>query len=202
MLKKALLQQLFPQKDEINPQIRFTDFHDDWEPRKIDSIFKITRGQVLSSKKIKLKKDFTYKYPVYSSQTKNDGLMGYYNEYLFKNGITWTTDGANAGTVKYRHGKFYSTNVNGVLLEKYLIPNKMISESLNLIAYKFVSKVGNPKLMNNTMANIRIDITLNLEEQEKISNIFNKIDASIKINKKKINKIQNFKKSLLQNMFI
>ena len=55
-------------------------------------------------------------FPVYSSQTKNNGLMGYYNKYLFNTAITWTTDGANAGTVNYREGKFYSTNVNGVLL--------------------------------------------------------------------------------------
>ena len=55
-------------------------------------------------------------YPVYSSQTKDNGLMGYYKDYLYENAITWTTDGANAGTVNYRAGKFYCTNVCGVLL--------------------------------------------------------------------------------------
>lgn len=46
-------------------------------------------------------------YPVYSSQTKNNGLSGFYSEYLFADAITWTTDGANAGDVNFRSGKFY-----------------------------------------------------------------------------------------------
>ena len=41
------------------------------------------------------------KYPVYSSQTSNNGLMGYYSDYLYQDAITWTTDGANAGSVSF-----------------------------------------------------------------------------------------------------
>jgi type I restriction enzyme S subunit len=59
-------------------------------------------------------------YPVYSSQTKNNGLAGYYSDFLYENAITWTTDGANAGDVNYRSGKFYCTNVCGVLLSACL----------------------------------------------------------------------------------
>ncbi|WP_222987048.1 restriction endonuclease subunit S, partial [Psittacicella melopsittaci] len=43
-------------------------------------------------------------YPVYSSQTVNNGIIGYYNEYLFEDAITWTTDGY-AGRVTFRSGK-------------------------------------------------------------------------------------------------
>ena len=94
------------------PSIRFTGFTDDWEERKVKEIFKVTRGQVLATTETSAKQSDVAPFPVYSSQTKNNGLMGYYKEYLFDTAITWTTDGANAGTVNYRKGKFYSTNVN------------------------------------------------------------------------------------------
>ena len=42
--------------------------------------------------------------------------MGYLDNYMFDGEyITWTTDGANAGTVFYRNGKFNCTNVCGTL---------------------------------------------------------------------------------------
>ena len=42
-------------------------------------------------------------FPVYSSQTTNQGIFGFLNTYDFDGEyVTWTTDGANAGTVFYR----------------------------------------------------------------------------------------------------
>jgi type I restriction enzyme S subunit len=82
--------------------------------------------------------------------------MGYYKDYLYSDAITWTTDGANAGTVRMRSGKFYCTNVCGVLLSDDGYANKAVTEALNNIAWKYVSHVGNPKLMNNVMSEIVI----------------------------------------------
>lgn len=183
------------------PKIRFKGFTEDWEQRKINEIFKITRGYVLAANKTTSNKDDKYKYPVYSSQTQNNGLMGYYKEYLFDTAITWTTDGANAGTVKYRDGKFYCTNVCGVLLSQEGYANKMISEALNNIAWKHVSKVGNPKLMNNVMSDIQITIPKDLKEQKQMSDLFNNLDNLIILHQRKYNKLVNIKKSLLEKMF-
>ena len=83
-------------------------------------------------------------------------LMGYYSDYLYEDAITWTTDGANAGTVNFRAGKFYCTNVCGVLLSDKIETNKVIAEALNNVAKRYVSYVGNPKLMNNVMADIQL----------------------------------------------
>ena len=133
----------------------------DFKDVKIKDMFKITRGKVLPKEKISSNKISPNIYPVFSSQTLNNGLLGFYKDYLFQNAITWTTDGANAGTVNFRNEKFYSTNVNGVLLQKKIKPDLLTADLLNLVAFKYVSKVGNPKLMNNTMANIRIKIPSN-----------------------------------------
>ena len=105
--------------------------------------------------------------------------MGYYKDYLYEDAITWTTDGANAGTVNYRAGKFYCTNVCGVLLSNEVKANQMIAEALNSVAKGYVSYVGNPKLMNNVMANIVIQIPTQAEEREQLSSFFAKLDNLI-----------------------
>ena len=123
-------------------------------------------------------------YPVYSSQTKDNGLMGYYKDYLYEDAITWTTDGANAGTVNYRAGKFYCTNVCGVLLSNEVTANQMIAEALNNVAKGYVSYVGNPKLMNNVMADIEIMIPTHAEEREKLSVFFRNLDNLITLHQR------------------
>ena len=200
--KKALLQKMFPKTGELYPEIRFPGFTDAWEQRKVGEIFKVTRGQVLAVIETSESKSDGKPYPVYSSQTKNNGLMGYYSDYLFDTAITWTTDGANAGTVNYRDGKFYSTNVNGVLLSDKGYANKAIAEALNLVAWKYVSRVGNPKLMNNVMSDIVISVAKSLEEQERISGFLTTLDDSITLHQRKLEHLQERKKALLQQMFI
>ena len=78
---------------------------DKWEMKKIGEIAEVGRGRVISHRDFA--KSIHSKYPVYSSQTSKDGLMGYIDTYDFDGEyITWTTDGVNAGTVFYRNGKF------------------------------------------------------------------------------------------------
>ena len=99
-IKKGFMQKIFSRK------IRFKDDSGEdfpeWEEKKIKDVFKITRGYVLSANNVEKNINKEYIYPVYSSQTKDKGLLGYYNEYLYEDAITWTTDGANAGTVNFR----------------------------------------------------------------------------------------------------
>ena len=151
------------------PRLRFPEFTGEWVEKKVKDIFRIQRGYVLATTETKAIPDDEYKYPVYSSQTLRNGLMGYYNQALYKDAITWTTDGANAGTVNFRTGDFYCTNVCGVLMSDKGYANLCIAEILGMEARKHVSYVGNPKLMNNVMAEIQICIPPTLLEQQKIA---------------------------------
>ena len=183
------------------PAIRFKGFTDTWEQRKVGETYNVTRGYVLAAPKTSPIKTDEMPYPVYSSQTKDEGLMGYYNEYLYENAITWTTDGANAGTVNYRAGKFYCTNVCGVLLSDKGYANKAAAEAINMIAWKWVSHVGNPKLMNNVMAEIEISLPPTLQEQDKISEFLESLDSLITLHQRKLDKLHKVKRSLLERMF-
>ena len=164
-------------------------------------MFRVTRGYVLATTQTDTAKTDENPYPVYSSQTKDKGLMGYYKNYLYEDAITWTTDGANAGTVNYRTGKFYCTNVCGALLSNEVKANQMIAEALNNVAKGYVSYVGNPKLMNNVMAGIVIQIPMQAEEREMLSSLFASIDDLITLHQRKCEKLKNIKKSLLEKMF-
>ena len=201
-LKKYMLQKMFPQNGKRVPEIRFSGFTDDWEQRKVSEMFKVTRGYVLPATDTSEEKNDEMPYPVYSSQTKDNGLMGYYSDYLYENAITWTTDGANAGTVNYRDGKFYCTNVCGVLLSDKIEVSKAVAEALNKVAKRYVSYVGNPKLMNNVMADIPISMSTSKEEREVISSYFTNIDNLITLHQRKCEELQKIKKFMLQNMFV
>lgn len=201
-LKKAYLTDMFPTEGERKPKLRFSGFTDDWEQREVKDIFEVTRGYVLAATETTDKKTDEIPYPVYSSQTKDNGLMGYYKDFLYENAITWTTDGANAGTLNYRTGKFYCTNVCGVLLSDEGYANKMVSEAINNISWKHVSKVGNPKLMNNVMSKIVVSLPKTIEEQNTISDFLNRLDNLIAIHQHKLKKLKNIKKAYLNEMFI
>lgn len=132
------------------------------------------RGRVISNDYITRNSGV---YPVYSSQTSNDGIMGYIDTFDFDGEyITWTTDGAKAGTVFYRNGKFNCTNVCGTL--------KVVSEKVNVkyltyilgkIAHLYVNHVGNDKLMNVEMRKINIPIPA-IELQNEFAIYVNSID--------------------------
>lgn len=167
----------------------------------IGSLFKVTRGYVLPVSELREQPDREYCYPVYSSQTKNEGLMGFYNQYLYEDAITWTTDGANAGFVRFRKGKFYCTNVCGVLLSDEGFANEYIAEKLNSVTKRHVSYVGNPKLMNNVMAEIIIDYP-SVELQKKYSSLVSQIDKKIQYETSVVEALTKTKAALLQQMFI
>ena len=202
IIKKSMLENLFPQNGEKTPKIRFSGFTEDWEQRKTSDLFKITRGYVLAANITATNKSGDNPYPVYSSQTKDNGLMGYYKDYLYENAITWTTDGANAGTVNYRGEKFYCTNVCGVLLGDKVTPNQMLAEAINNVAKDHVSYVGNPKLMNNVMAEICIWLPSEDTERRAISTFVYSIDHLITLHQSKLEKLQKIKKSMLESMFV
>lgn|SRR5574343_1987 len=201
-LKQGMLDKMFPKQGQLIPEIRFKGFEGDWKEYEVGKIFKVTRGNVLAASKLSKTKSDVMQYPVYSSQTTNNGLLGYYDDYLFEDAITWTTDGANAGTVNFRKGKFYSTNVNGVLLSDEGFANTMVAEAINKLSDKYVSRVGNPKLMNNVMSQIKIVIPNSIDEQNLISRELELMDNVKSQHEMQITKLQNIKKAFLAKMFI
>lgn len=138
-----------------------------WDVTRIKYKFQIGRGRVISNED--LVEDAIY--PVYSSQTLNNGCLGYIETFDFDDKlITWTTDGANAGTVFLREGKFNCTNVCGTLKGKSedIIPE--FDYYFLQYATQFYKRpdTNGAKIMNNEMAVI-LSLKLSTEEQTAIS---------------------------------
>lgn len=138
-----------------------------WELTKVKRIFDIGRGRVISQQELT-----SVGYPVYSSQTKNNGCLGYISTYDFdKSQLTWTTDGVNAGTVFLREGKHNCTNVCGTLAPKNDTNDlRYLKYALEYIAfYHKRADINGFKIMNNEMAEIEL-LLPPLFEQQNIAN--------------------------------
>lgn len=143
---------------------------------KIGELCDIFRGKILSEKYITENRG---QYPVYSSQTSNNGELGRISRYNYDGEyISWTTDGCNAGTLFYRSGKFSVTNVCGLLkVKNSSILTKYLYYALSLNVKKYVNRVvANHKLMNSTMS--QIDVWLPpLSVQKKIIAILEPLES-------------------------
>ena len=118
---------------------------------------------------------------MFSSQTENGGVFGSIESYDYDfESLTWTTDGANAGSIFYhRDQQFSITNVCGLL--KVKVPSTLLARylfyQLQCLAHRYVSiGMGNPKLMAGPMSKIEVPVPP-LREQERIVAILDKFDS-------------------------
>jgi len=159
---------------------------------RIGKYFDTGRGRVINQEYVEENEGV---YPLYSSQTQDDGIFGMIDTYDFDGEyLTWTTDGANAGQVFYRNGKFTCTNVCGIAkLKKGIdleINLKFLPYLLNTITKFYVSTAsGNPKLMNNVFEEIKIP-QIPKEKQDQIVIQIEPIEQKIKELKNQIQPTQ------------
>ena len=161
------MSKIFDLINELCPQgVEFRELGDEVNPLTI-----LKRGRVIAKTDLDKKIE---NYPVYSSQTINDGEIGKIDTFDFDGEfVTWTTDGANAGTVFYRNGKFSITNVCGLIEIKDTskLNYKFLFYWLSIEAKKHVhSGMGNAKLMSHQMAKIKLPVPP-LEVQREIVRI-------------------------------
>jgi type I restriction enzyme S subunit len=156
----------------------------EWKPlaQGKNKVAELRRGRVMSKEYII---ENTGDFPVYSSQTANNGEIGKINTFDFDGEfISWTTDGANAGTVFYRNGKFSITNVCGLvtITNEEELSYKFLFYWLSIEAQKHVySGMGNPKLMSHQVEKIQIPIPpLNIQSKiVRILDAFTELTAEL-----------------------
>ena len=159
---------------------------------------KLGRGNVIP----KYKKDESKIYPVYSSSTHNDGLMGFYDSFMFDNElITWSIDGGGNFFYRKKH-KFNVTNVCGILeLDSTQYNYKFIAECLihqhERKHFDYLSK-AHPSVIIDMykLPNISIDV------QQKYATLFLAFDDLIIASEQVVDNLRQVKTALLQQMFI
>lgn len=173
-----------------------------WRLQRIKDIFNIGRGRVIGQEE--LIEDGLY--PVYSSQTENNGCLGYIDTYDFdKDLLTWTTDGANAGTVFRRKGKFNCTNVCGTLIpiRKGLNLDYMVYALQESATHNKRIDTNGAKIMNNEMAIIQVTFPPLSEQTEIATYLDHKtqtIDKIVGNIQKQISTLKELRKTLINDV--
>ena len=192
-LKQAAMQQL------LTGQTRLPGFHGEWEVKAIHELSQVGRGRVISHTEISKSSSPTY--PVFSSQTSNSGIMGYLDTYQFDGDyVTWTTDGANAGTVFARSGRFNCTDVCGTI-KLHDSDHRFIAAALGRVSQSHVSRhLGNPKLMNDVMKKIEVTIPKTRAEQTAIAEVLTEMDGELAGLEQRREKTRALKQAMMQEL--
>jgi len=166
----------------------------------VQKVFDVKKG--LSKYTNKYIKNNLGNYPVFSSQTTNEGIIGYINSYDYNTQcLTWTTDGVHAGTVFLRKSKFSMTTHCGALLQKE--ENKIdlgyLYFYLKTNLKKYAVGEQNKRITVNIIKKIDVEIPVkpngefDLEAQKEIANKYKKIEEIKKIIDTELKKIEETK---------
>lgn len=156
---------------------------------KILDLFNIEKGLSKYTNKYFVKNKGNF--PVYSSQTFNEGIIANINTYDYDcNCITWTTDGVYAGTVFLRNGKFSMTTHCGALMLKKEFDGIIDLEYIYAVLFnklkQFANGEQNKRVTVNIIKNIYVDVPLNknnkidIGKQKEYSKTFNKFKLAKK----------------------
>ena len=205
IIKKSMLENLFPQNGEKAPKIRFSGFTKDWEQCKLGEMCQITMGQSPDGS--------TY------SETPSDFILVQGNADLKDGWIfprIWTTQKtktADAGdlimSVRAPAGAMGKTAYNVVLGRGVagIKGNEFIYQSLVKMDsdgyWKKLAAGSTFESINSDVVNgAELIIPQDIEEQIQIGSFFANLDNLITLHQSKFEKLQKIKKSMLESMFV
>ena len=215
LAKKALLQKLFPKNGSQFPEIRFKGFTDAWEQRKLGALAEIVRGA--SPRPISDPKWFDNDSSVgwlrIADVTAQDGRIRYLEQKISELGQEKTRVIKTphlllsiAATVGKPVINYVPTGVHdGFLI--FLNPKFNILYAfwwLDMFREKW-NKDGQPGSQVNLNSDLVKNQVINIpneKEQEKISSFLESLDKIITLHQRKLERLQEVKKGLLQKMFV
>lgn len=186
--KNYLMQQIFAQKLRFN-------FDDEWKQYKLKDVLTVKSSSI----SINQLEENTGDYPLY-------GASGFLKNIDFcemdVNYISIVKDGSGVGNLS-----FHEKNSSIVNTSQYLLPKKNFNinflyyllQTINLMKYVNGSSIPHIYFKDYCIEKINIP---SLDEQEKIGKLFVDVDITMENLNKNINATQEFKKGLLQQMFV
>lgn len=203
--KQYLLQNLFPQNDEKTPKLRFNQFTtNNWK-----TVTLVECVTCLDSERKPLNEEKRRKnrgvFPYYGA----NGLVDHINQYIFNDTLVLLAeDGGffNEYTEKpiaqLVNGKIWVNNHAHVLKNKNNLNITFLYYSLvHKDIRKYINGTSRSKLNQKDMFSIVINIT-SIEEQKKIASFLSFVDKKIDLLDQEIEQVEEYKKGLLQKMFI
>ena len=197
-LKSAYLFEMFPADGELKPKLRFKNFDKIWNITFLGLISQIKTGESDAQDSVAYGK---YPFFVRSENIERS------NRYLFDGeAILIPGEGRLGEIFHYINGKFdyhqrvykisnFSNNIDGKFI--YYLMQKDFKEH----ALKYTVKATVDSLRLPMLTNYRLKQPT-LQEQNKVSSFFVKLDQKIALEQRKLEKLNNIKQAYLNEMFV
>lgn len=214
-LKKAYLQLIFPKTGESTPKVRFADFHDNWEQRKLgDYTDLITKGTTPKDKAnigevtfVKVENISGGKINS-NSRISIDEHENYLKRSKLKESDILFSIAGTLGRTAVVDKSILPANTNQALsiIRGYKFDTDFLLTSLNgKVVNDFIRKnptIGaQPNLSLEQVGNL-IVWTPSKDEQQHIGNFFRKLESTITLHQQKIASLKSLKQAYLQKMFV
>jgi len=204
-IKKSMLDKMFPKDGEVVPEIRFKGFTDAWEQRKLGEICQVTMGQ---------SPDGTTYSEVPLGYILVQGNADLNNGWVCPR--TWTTQKTKTAekgdlilSVRAPAGAVGKTSYNVVIGRGVagIKGNEFIYQSLikmDLGGYWRTIAAGSTfeSINSDAVNNAKLMVPQDIEEQNIVGGYLYLFDKLITLHQRKLDKLKNIKKSMLDNMFV
>ncbi len=215
--KKSMLERMFPKKGETKPIIRFTGFSDDWEQRELRTAATFSKGSGYSKNDLKengtpiiLYGRLYTKYETVISEV--DTFVDVQPNSVYSTGheVIVPASGETAEDISRasfvaKSGILLGGDLNIIVPDDYINPVFLALTISNGNQQKELSKRAQGKsvvhIHNSDLENVVL-LYPKYEEQEKIGEYFSKLDSLITLHQRKLEKLRQIKKSLLEKMFV
>ena len=209
IFKKSMLEKMFPKDGESVPEIRFAGFTDPWEQRKLGELFEESDERA-SDREILSVSVANGIYPASESdrETNPGASLANYKIVHFGDVVY--------NSMRMWQGAVDASRYDGIVSPAYVVarPNsevyarffaRLLRQPMLLKQYQQVSQ-GNSKdtqvLKFDDFASIGISMPASENEQRRIGGFFDRLDSLITLHQRKLELLQNIKKSLLDKMFV
>lgn len=213
-MKKAMLEKMFPKDGEVVPEIRFREFSNNWEKRKVEELLierdeqapmseeyplmafiayegvapkgdRYDRSALVSDMERKLYKKTEFGDFIYSSNNLETGSIGL-NKY-------------GKASISPVYSIFRPTGIaDSDFLGRRLVRKDFINE---MVKWRQGVIYGQWRIHESDFIKIEISVP-SVKEQRKIGLFLDSLDRLIILHQRKLEKLKNLKKAFLEKMFI
>ncbi|MDO4804398.1 MAG: restriction endonuclease subunit S [Lachnospiraceae bacterium] len=217
VFKKGMLQKMFPKKGEVVPEIRFPGFTAPWEQRKLGEMVRFSKGTGYSKGDLKdsgtpiiLYGRLYTKYETVISEV--DTFVDAKENSVYSSGgevivpaSGETAEEISIASVVEKPGILLGGDLNIITPSSELDSAFLALTISNGKPHDDMARVAQGKtvvhLHNSDLKKIDLSFPSH-EEQVQISNCFNTLDNLITLHQRKLEAFQEYKKGLLQKMFV
>ena len=196
VLKKSMLDKMFPKGGSLYPEIRFAGFTDPWEQRKLGELSnEFKSGEFICADNVSV----SGPYPVYGG----NGLRGYTTTFNHEGLYTLIgRQGALCGNVNIADGKSYFTEHAVAVKANHLNDTTFLYYLFGTLDLgQYSGQSAQPGLAVSNLVEVEAMVP-DKAEQKKISRVFKTVDSLITLHQRKLELLRNIKKSMLDKMFV